>query len=693
MNYIVLVKQVPDVTQITGNVFNPETGNLNRGALPSVINKLDADALAFTDKMRQYSPGRIVCLTMGPPMAVEVLKYALSRCADSAVLLTDRALGGSDTPSTANPLAYAIRRISKDMFSDKHDFVVISGMQSVDGDTAQVPPQIAAELEIPCIAYATDFEFLEGKFCISTIVSGGNQVVRPAKFPCIITVADYKRQLFASFSRSRWANKFKVINWSAQDIKPTLFGYPGSRTMVTKVFPPPKSSRKNKHVTNINSFISELVEDFRNGGSSSQYVPLEKEYTLPLNRTGGVFNRSYETSNKDIDAFNQISHAFSKLRIKEIDQVNESLPEKLNKILNSKISNNKLKEMLEGLKSIQPKYTGDVWVIAEHDGEKIADVTAELLGKAVDLAKSLKVRVGCVIAGYMSRHLTKEIIAYGADNVYVIDNKILEHFRPEPYKKAIADTIKRYKPQIVLSGATPQGRVLTPMIAYILNCGLTADCTRLDIRDNTRRGDIAILMQTRPALGGNVMATICAKDSKLQMATARPGVMKKKLPDFSRTGRIISNNIELSESDIGYDIISSELSSEMPDLSSSDVIVSGGRGLRNKDKFNKILREMVSSLAKKLGRPVEYGASRAAVEHGFIGRPHQVGQTGTAVSPKLYIAIGISGAIQHIIGIENADIIVAINSDPKAPIFKYSDYYVIGAAEEIVPRITDALKN
>ncbi len=693
MNYIVLVKQVPDVTQITGNVFNPETGNLNRGGLPSVINNLDSDALAFADKMRQYSPGKIVCLTMGPPMAIDILKYSLSRCADSAVLLTDRALGGSDTPSTANPLAYAIRKISKDMFEGKNDFVVISGMQSVDGDTAQVPPQIAAELEIPCIAYATDFEYRENKFCISTIVSGGNQIVMPKKFPLVITVASYKCQLFASFNRSRWANKCQVVTWSAEDIKPTLFGYPGSRTMVTKVFPPPKSSRKTKHVTDIKSFISNLVEDFKNGGINTKFVPNEKEYALPLNRERGIFDRSHETSSKNIDAFNQVNLAFSKLGINELEQINESLLEKLKGILNDNIPDYQLKEMLKGYKSIEPKYKGDVWVIAEHDNEKINNVTAELLGKAVELAKSLKVSVGCVIAGHMCGHLTNEIIAYGADNVYIISNKILEHFRPELYQKVITDTIKRYKPQIVLSGATPQGRVLSPMIAYSLNCGLTADCTRLDIRDNSRHGDIAILAQTRPALGGNVMATICTKDSILQMATARPGVMKKKDPDFSRNGRIIPNNVALNDSDIGYEIINTDLSSDMPNLTSADVVVSGGKGLKNKDIFKKLLSEMFLSLEKRLECQVEYGASRAAVEHGFIERPHQVGQTGTAVSPKLYIAIGISGAIQHIIGIENANIIVAINPDPKAPIFKYSDYYIIGTAEEIIPRITEALNS
>jgi len=196
-NYIVLVKQVPDVTQITGNAFDPETGTLKRGALPSVINKLDTDALAFASKMRQASPGKIVCLTMGPPMAKDILIYSLSRCADSAVILTDRALGGADTPATANPLAYAIRRIVKDIFYGNNDYAVIAGMQSVDGDTSQVPPQIAEELQISCIAYATDVEFNDNKFRINKIVAGGNQWVIPKKLPCVITVHPHHTDLHA----------------------------------------------------------------------------------------------------------------------------------------------------------------------------------------------------------------------------------------------------------------------------------------------------------------------------------------------------------------------------------------------------------------------------------------------------------------------------------------------------------------
>lgn len=692
-NYIVTVKQVPDITQITGNAFNPDTGTLKRGVLPGVINKLDADALAFANKMRQLSPGKIICLTMGPPKSKEVLTYSLSRCADLAVLLTDKALGGADTPATANPLAYAIRKIVKDIFNGNDDYVVVSGMQSVDGDTAQVPAQIAEELQIPCIAYATEVEFVDGRFRIEKIVSGGNQWVSPETLPCVITVANYEYPLFASFQRSRWSNRFVEINWTAEDIKPTLFGYDGSLTRVIKVFPPPKSSRENIHCHNIDEFVKELVSTYKKGGSGGAFEGEEADYIVPSDRTGGIFERDFESTDKEITAYKQITQALSKLGITKIDQLNESLADRIQEHLREKLSKKVILEMLEGYKITQTSYSGDVWVIAERNGEKMNDVTCELLGKATHLAKSLGVRVGAVIAGYQCKHMANDLIAAGADDVHIIEDALLEEFRPGPCRKVIADVIKENKPQIVLFGATPQGRVLAPMIAYRLSCGLTADCTRLDIRDNSRKGAVAILMQTRPALGGNIMATIVTKDSEIQMATARPGVMKKIKPDNSRKGNIIEHRVTLDQSDIGIDIISTELSGGSANLASADVVVSGGRGLRNRDNYDKLVSDLASVLRKKLNCQVEFGASRAAVEQGFIDRTHQVGQTGTAVSPKLYIALGISGAIQHLIGIENAGIIAAINSDPKAPIFAHSDYYMVGNAEEIVPQIIEALKH
>ena len=249
----------------------------------------------------------------------------------------------------------------------------------------------------------------------------------------------------------------------------------------------------------------------------------------------------------------------------------------------------------------------------------------------------------------------------------------------------------KYQPQIVLYGATPQGRVLAPMVSYRVGCGLTADCTGLDIRDSSRKGQIAVLMQTRPALGGNVMATICTKDSSCQMATARPGVMKRLDSDPNRTGQIVDHPVEFATSDLSLKILQTEKAHGQVNFD-SDAIVSGGRGLQNRENYHQMVSGLCDALSEKLGISVEQGASRTAVEQGYTERIHQVGQTGTAVGPDLYIAIGISGAIQHMIGVANSKTIVAINLDHHAPIFKQCDYYLIGNAEQIVPELAKAIK-
>jgi len=347
--------------------------------------------------------------------------------------------------------------------------------------------------------------------------------------------------------------------------------------------------------------------------------------------------------------------------------------------------------MINGLKLTEPTFKGEVWVVAEHSDGVVHPATFELTGKARDLADSLETKVGVCLAGYNVEPMAKELIAAGADKVYVIEDKLLEVFDPTAYRKAVADCVSKYWPQIVLYAATPQGRMLAPMVSYRVECGLTADCTGLDIRDGSRTGNIGILLQTRPALGGNVMATIRTKNSKSQMATARPGVMKRIPSDPLRKGNVIKHKVELSKNDVSLEIIKTELGTGDVNFG-ADVIVSGGKGMQSRDNYEQLVGALCEGLSKKLGTQVERGASRAAVEQGFIERVHQVGQTGTSIGPKLYIALGISGAIQHMIGVANTETIVAINSDPNAPILKQCDYYIVGTVEDTVPQLVQALE-
>jgi electron transfer flavoprotein alpha subunit len=693
-DYIVLVKQVPDVSQITDNAFDPETGTLVRARLANVINELDAQALAFANYMKGISDDRdaqVVALTMGPPMAEEVLRYSLARCADKVVLLTDRALGGADTVATANPLAYAVRKTVKEILKCGDNYYIVSGMQSVDGDTAQVPPQMAEELKLPCVAYVTDAAYKNGRFEFTRIISGGSQTVAVKKLPAVITVAKYEYPLYAGFAKTRWANQVQVITWGSAEINATLIGAKGSKTAVIRVFPPGKSSRKCQHLTDVRSLAKVIVESYKggNGDGATDAGIQARRYVLPAMRAS-LLDRPFEGTAKEQEDYKALGDILNGLGVRSIEQIDETVKQKALEIAGERFHKNTLDDMIAGFKLTAPAFKGEVWVVAEHSDGVVHPATFELIGKARELADSLQTKVGVCLAGQGVEVMAKDLIAAGADNVYVIEHRLLNVFDPTTYRKAVADAISTYWPQIVLYAATPQGRMLAPMVSYRVECGLTADCTGLDIKDSSRKGDIGLLLQTRPALGGNVMATIRTKNSCSQMATARPGVMKRIPPDPSRKGKVVRHKIELSESDVSLEIVKTERGAGKVNFE-AEVIVSGGKGMQSRDNYDHLVGTLCDGLSKRLETQIERGASRAAVEQGFIERVHQVGQTGTSIGPKLYFALGISGAIQHMIGVANTETIIAINSDPNAPIFKQCDYYVVGMVEDVVPELIDAL--
>ncbi len=321
-----------------------------------------------------------------------------------------------------------------------------------------------------------------------------------------------------------------------------------------------------------------------------------------------------------------------------------------------------------------------VWVFAEQKKGKVQPVVYELLGKARELAASLGTEVAAVLLGEHLEEEIQELIWRGADKVYVVESRDLANFQDEPYTNVLIGMIKKYKPEIVLCGATSIGRSLISRVAVRLRVGLTADCTGLDI-DPGRK----ILLQTRPAFGGNIMATIISPNYRPQMATVRHKVFPETVSDMKRKGKIIRDNFDaafLASRSKLLDIID-EIESTV-NLAEADIIVSGGRGMGGPEEF-KILEE----LAKVLGAAV--GASRAAVDAGWMPYSHQIGQTGRTVSPKIYIACGISGQIQHLVGMQSSKIIVAINKDPDAPIFKVATYGIVGNLFEIIPAFTKKL--
>jgi electron transfer flavoprotein alpha subunit/NAD-dependent dihydropyrimidine dehydrogenase PreA subunit len=320
-----------------------------------------------------------------------------------------------------------------------------------------------------------------------------------------------------------------------------------------------------------------------------------------------------------------------------------------------------------------------VFVFCEQKNGVLQSITYEMLGEGRKLADQLGVELVGVLMGSNIKALSSQIAERGADKVLVVDVAELKHFLDEPYAKVMANLINEYKPEIVLTGATAMGRAFIPRVAAMLDTGLTADCTGLDICQETK-----MLLQTRPAFGGNIMATILCQNYRPQMATVRHKVMKEAAIEKGRKSEII--NVDYSKK---KQILTSRTKfieavvEEMHtvNIAEADIIVSGGRGLGGPENF-----KIIEELAQALGGAV--GASRAAVDSDWIPYSHQVGQTGKTVCPKIYVACGISGAIQHLIGMQSADTIIAINKDPNAPIFQVASYGIIGDLFEIIPKLT-----
>ncbi|MDR1835905.1 MAG: electron transfer flavoprotein subunit alpha/FixB family protein [Fusobacteriaceae bacterium] len=330
---------------------------------------------------------------------------------------------------------------------------------------------------------------------------------------------------------------------------------------------------------------------------------------------------------------------------------------------------------------INLKDYNDVWVIGEQRDGVISPITVELLGEGRKLADALGKKLVAVIAGADLDEKVKELQHYGADSIIYVKDKLLAKFSTEGYALSVARVIREKKPEIVLFGATSLGRDIAPRVAAKIGTGLTADCTKLAIDPEDKK-----FLQTRPAFGGNLMATIICPKNRPQMATVRPGVMEKAPYNEKAGGQLEIYDPGLTEKDIRAKLIDTKSAGKkLVNLTGAKIIVSGGRGLKKPENF-----KLIEELAEALGG--EVGASRAAVDSGWIDQSHQVGQTGTTVRPNVYIACGISGAIQHLAGMSESKYIVAINKDPGAPIFKVCDYGIVGDLNEIVPAITEAAK-
>ena len=323
----------------------------------------------------------------------------------------------------------------------------------------------------------------------------------------------------------------------------------------------------------------------------------------------------------------------------------------------------------------------DVYVLAEQRDGNIQKVAFELVGEATKLAKDLNEQVVAILLGDGVTAKAEELIQHGADKVIVVDDPMLAKYATEPYAKAITAIIKEFDPEIVLYGATSIGRDLAPRVSARGHTGLTADCTKLEIAEDTK-----LLNMTRPAFGGNIMATIVCKNHRPQMATVRPGVMAALAADTARKGEVVPFKVEFTPADMNIEIIEEvKETKKIVDVTEAKVLVSGGRGIGSPEFFNTL-----KELADLLGG--EVAASRAVVDAGWIGKEYQVGQTGKTVRPNLYIACGISGAIQHVAGMESSEVVISINKNDGAAIFDVSDLGIVGDVKTIIPKLIEALK-
>ncbi|MBM4091366.1 MAG: electron transfer flavoprotein subunit alpha/FixB family protein [Planctomycetes bacterium] len=338
---------------------------------------------------------------------------------------------------------------------------------------------------------------------------------------------------------------------------------------------------------------------------------------------------------------------------------------------------------------IEVNRDGEVWVFAEQYDGVLREVALELCGKARELAGELGVPSGAVLAGARLDGLARQLIEHGIDRVYTQQDASLRHYQTGPYAAVLCEAIQRHKPQIVLFGATPVGRDLAPRVASQMRAGMTADCTDLDIQDVTdpRSKEVheKLLLQIRPAFGGNIIATIVNYDMWPQMATVREGVMPLRNPDPARSGEEVRLNVPLNDALFAVKLIEEHLERRTVNLKGARVIVAGGGGVGSRANF-----QLIHELAGAIGGAV--GASRAAVDGGFIGKEHQIGQTGTTVRPALYIAAGISGAVQHRAGMEESAKIIAINADAAAPIFSVAHYGIVGDLNKVIPMMIKTLK-
>ena len=633
LTVINLLKQVP----LPSEMRMGDDGLMDRTKAKSIINIDCQFALeAGLQIKKQYPDVRLVVCSMGPASFETSLRKALALGYDEAYLLTDNKLRGSDTYATGLALSHLLHYLGFSKESEEK-FIVLAGRQSSDGDTAHVPSQVAAHLGVAQATFVEKIQLQDGEYLIAKrIIEGGFQEMK-LPLPCVVSITPTgvslrKPSLYTTIKAKE--KKITRLGIADNNLGVENIGISGSPTIVVKV---------------VDMLSEHAAVRIMQGADEKEKV---KKLLLAL-------------SEKNDD--NQQKEEKQQEEQKEIPDF--------------------------PMQDIRDDYRG-ILTWAEVVNQKISRSSIEILSAARQLQTQLdnETKITTLLIGDKVKHLAEDLIAYGADEVVVVEDNRLQEYQILPFTSAFVQYIQKIRPEIVLFAATTAGRELAPRIAVYTGSGVTADCTDLEIGYYINRKkqiiNYPLLHSHRPTYGESKLATILGFKFP-QISTARPGTFSIPLHDTSRQGKITTFHPSWKDDDFCVSLLQTfRNESGLQNLFDADVIVSGGRGA-TVDNLQ-LIKDLIEVFRQK-GVKADWGASRVAVDAGFAPYTRQVGQTGITVRPKCYIAVGISGAIQHIAGLKEAEKIIAIDENPKASIFKYADYGIVGKYQDVLPEFIEQL--
>ncbi len=633
LTIISLIKQVP----LPSEMRMGEDGLMDRTKAKSIINVDCSFALEAGLQLKKQNPdAKLIVCSMGPPSFEQSLKKAISMGYDEAYLLSDRRLGGSDTYATGLALAKLLAHLGFTKKS-KEPFVIVAGRQTSDGDTAHVPSQVAENMDIPQATFIESVKSEDGYIIAKRIIEGGYQMMK-VPMPCMLSITPTgiapRKPSLAGAIRAR-ESKITTFNIDDIGLSDEKIGLSGSPTIVAKVVSiksdrPPVTMSEGKT-------SSELVESMI---------------------------KNIQTGKTKVET--------------------ETKKEKKEK----KRPDFEIEDFRNGARGIL------TW--AEVANSKVTRSSLELLTPARELANALDedTKVITLLIGKDVKDEAKTLIAHGSDEVIVVEDDRLEEYLVLPFASIFAQVNKKIRPEIALFAATTAGRELAPRIGVKTDSGVTADCTELLIGEHIDRKKkkifAPILESKRPTYGESKLATILGFACP-QISTTRAGTFEVPKPNPNRVGKVTTFKPKLTKADFSVEILETVRGGGgLQNIFDADIIVSGGRAAGEIDGLN-LIKELVAALNEQ-GVNAEWGASRPAVDSGYAEYARQIGQTGKTVRPKVYIAVAISGAIQHLAGMKESDTIIAINHNAKAPIFAHADYGIVGEYQDILPELIDKVK-